>query len=706
MTAPTYAAAPARAEFAGAARAFRPEIQGLRALAVMSVLLYHLWANRITGGYVGVDVFFVVSGYLITAHLLAEIARTGTVRVTAFWARRIRRLLPASFLVLVVSMIVVIAAVPEGLKARFARDIGAAAAYVVNWVFAGDSVDYLAQDDSPSIVQHYWSLSVEEQFYVVWPLLLIGAIWLVRDRVGARARTLLLLVVGVLLASIAASVLLTAVLPGPAYFNTGVRGWEFLAGAMVATLSQRFAAVGGPWRHRRLGAVLAWLGIALILVAVFRFDDATPFPGIAALLPVTGTALAIAAGANAGPLSLRRFSTIPVIRMLGDWSYSIYLWHWPLIVLFPLVTLTPVTSIVALGIVVVSIVFGALFKRFVEDPLRRPWAQRPRREFLIALVVPLVLIATAITTSTIVTSNIAAAAAAVAEREASPCFGARSTQSDDCGDPFLVADPLDTAYASTDLDSANWCLTQLLEDWRTCVWGDAAGPNGTMAFVGDSHAAAMVPAMDEYFSDEGWRVESFFRFGCPGLSSVPIEIGWPQSQVDSCATWSSRVLDEILDRDDISVVVFTDFTWGYEGLNDDPGRIQQDDVARTWSRLIAAGKTIVWVDDIPITQEVDIPTCLASIDVPVHGPCSLDRESAITPTGTRVAAIETPGVRTVDLSDLFCDDATCYSVVGGVVAYADNNHISNTFARSISPYLGARVLEAIEADRTERAASG
>jgi peptidoglycan/LPS O-acetylase OafA/YrhL len=677
---------------------FRPEIQGLRALAVVAVLLFHLWSAWVPGGYVGVDVFFVVSGYLITAHLLKEADATGRIDVPAFWARRIRRLLPASFLVLLATVAIVLVAVPSTLKVQWASDVAAAAAYVVNWVFAASSIDYLAQDDLPSVVQHYWSLSVEEQFYVLWPLLLVSVLLLRGRAPVAVGRALVVLPAALLVLSLAASVVLTELVPGPAYFNTGVRAWEFLAGGVVAASARHWLQLGGTWRHRRVGVIAAWIGVAMILVAVFLYTDETPFPGIAAVVPVAGTALAIAAGGNGGPLSLRRVSLLPPIRLLGDWSYSIYLWHWPMIMLFPLVAGQPVTTPVALAIVVASIALGALSKRWVEDPLRRPWGRKLRREFLVALLVPALLIGGATALNIRLQERIAAAQAAQDAKEAAPCFGVRAVLSTACpGDPYEVTEPVDTVYAAADLDVGGWCLTQLLEEWRTCTFGDPDGPRGTIAFVGDSHAAAMVPALDKYFAEEGWRVESFFRFGCPAVTREPIEIGWPRQQIDSCQVWSNRVIDELVARDDISIVAFTDFTEGYYLKGTDPGRVREADVRSVWTEIIDSGKTVVWIDDVPGTNDIDIPTCLAAIEVPVHGPCSLDRRVAMKPTDIRAAAASTPGVISVELADLFCDAERCYSVIGGAVAYADNNHLSGTYARSISDVLGDRMMSQVRA---------
>ena len=221
----------------------RQEIQGLRAVAVLLVVLFHLWPNRVPGGYIGVDVFFVISGFLITSHILREVDRTGSVSLTQFWARRLRRLLPASYVVLAVSAVGVLLFVPRLVWQQFFGEILAAALYVENWALALDSVDYLAAENTPSPAQHYWTLSAEEQFYLVWPVLVLLGIWLARRRVstsptgdhggGVRGGVFVVLAAGVA-ASLAYSLWVTATNPALAYFVTPARAWEFGAGALLA----------------------------------------------------------------------------------------------------------------------------------------------------------------------------------------------------------------------------------------------------------------------------------------------------------------------------------------------------------------------------------------------------------------------------------------------------------------------------------------
>ena len=299
----------------------RPEIQALRALAVGLVVVYHLWPDAVPGGFIGVDVFFVISGFLITALLLREIERTGAVSLSAFWARRARRILPAALVTVFACGLVMAAVVPMSLWPQWLDEMRASTLYVQNWQLASDAVDYFAiAEHTPSPVQHFWSLSVEEQFYLLWPVVLLATARNRRALVGGMAVLTVL--------SLAYSLFATATNPAAAYFVTPARAWEFGAGGLLA-------AAGAASRPSRL---LCFAGLTAIVAGAFAFSVATPFPGWAALVPVLGAMAVIRAGAASRALAVRP------LQFLGDISYSLYLWHWPLIVLAPFALAGGLTS--------------------------------------------------------------------------------------------------------------------------------------------------------------------------------------------------------------------------------------------------------------------------------------------------------------------------------------------------------------------------
>lgn len=347
-------------------RAFRSDVQGLRALAVGLVLLYHAGIPFVHGGYVGVDVFFVISGFLITGHLLESLERDGRVRLSAFYARRALRILPASFAVAALTAVAAVAVyAPLGLE-RVLKDALATVLYVPNVWFAVQNTDYLA-DHSPSPYQHYWSLGVEEQFYLLWPLALLLIFLAVRR--SSRGTTWVVAASAVI--SLAACVILTPANQPVAFFLLPTRAWELLAGAIVAGL----ATSGRGRLHPAAAAVGGWVGIGLILVAAGHLGDTTPFPGTAAVLPVVGTALVIACGTGSPAGGPTAVLSLRPMQFVGLISYSLYLVHWPLLVLTQVAVgehrPLPTAVTFAVGVIVAVPIAWVVF-RFVETPLRSP----------------------------------------------------------------------------------------------------------------------------------------------------------------------------------------------------------------------------------------------------------------------------------------------------------------------------------------------
>lgn len=689
--------------------AFRPDIQGLRAIAVMLVVVYHLWPTRLPGGYVGVDIFFVISGFLITAHLLSEVERSGTVSITRFWSRRIRRLLPAALLVLAAALLAAIIWMPQSLIQQTLREIGASAVYVENWVLAVDSVDYLASENLPSLVQHYWSLSVEEQFYVVWPLLLVGGLMLARPlsklvrRTPWRARPVItVLLAAVFLVSLTYSIVLTSLSQPAAFFNTGVRAWEFAAGGLVACLlAGRLGTVllEHPF-FSRFGPALAWIGLAGILASALIISESSEFPGSIALLPVLSTVLVILLGRADGVFAPSRILKWAPIQRIGDWSYSIYLWHWPLIVIFPFVFHTGRTAIASVAILAVSIVLGGVTKRFVEDPVRLSPALSRRRwpAFSFAAGGAVILIALTTVHSQVVEAERVEASEWVQQQlvEDAPCFGANAmVPANACPDPFAVGDRADPAFAAADLDP-EWCLTGKAEEWRSCEYGQLEAPERTIALVGDSHAAALVPAFVRFAEAADWKVVTFLREGCAAFSASPIDLpGREQSEVDACAAWSDRVTKELVASTEIEAVVYTGFSLRYsDPLVAPEGRLSAAAVLETWQQVMDSGKQVVSLRDVPNLDRVNIPNCLA-VSQETTAPCAFDRATALVPDEVTAAADASDAVETIDLSDFFCDASRCYAVIGDVVVYADDNHVSGTFARTLASHLGERLTDVI-----------
>jgi len=668
---------------AAAAEAPRRDIQGLRAVAVAAVLLYHLWPHRLTGGYVGVDVFFVISGFLITSHLIRKPVR-GVRGLLDFWARRVRRLIPAASVVLVVTLVASLIWLPGTVVTQVARETAAAALYVENWALARSSTDYLAADQLHSPVQHYWSLSVEEQFYVVWPVLLGLAVW-----AGLRwgRRWVPAAVVGlVVVASLAWSVHLTATDPAVAYFVSTTRVWELGLGALLAAVvAARPLALPGPVR-----AVVAWLGLALMAWTVLTFTDATAFPGVAALLPVGGTVLVIAAACDdvrGGPGGLLGWRPA---RWLGDVSYSLYLWHWPLIVIAPFALGHDLAWPEKLGLLVVALVLAGLSKRFVEDPLR--WhpllARRLASTFGFLLVCVVLVVGASWAAGTKATADVARAEQQAQEAlaRADACLGAGAVRDASC-DPTGSALVTTPEFAATDKPDvyADGCWNSSPFTSRNVCHYGAADPDLRIAVVGNSHGGHWMPAIQNVLAEhQDWQVTTYLQSMCYTVDR-PIVLIKPADTATCQATnrWAIGAVED----GGYDLVIMSDRTHEpLEGVDAaDKSEVAQAAYADVLDRFTAAGSKVLVLRDTPAMKE-NVPDCL-SAHPDDWDACATDEDLAIEddPLAAAGRADDTGDVSVADVNDILCQDGECLPVVGGMVAFFDHGHLSASFAETLTP---------------------
>ncbi len=653
----------------------RRDIEGMRAVAVGAVLLFHAGVGVVPGGFVGVDVFFVISGFLITALLLREVARSGTVSISRFYARRARRLLPAATLVLLVTAVVGFAVLPGSGRGDLGRDVAAAALYVVNWALAARSVNYLAEGASMSPVQHYWSLSVEEQYYLVWPLLIIGLAALARRR-GWLVRPILFGAVAVVFAvSLGWSVVHTSSSPATSYFITTTRIWELAIGSLVAFSVHRLAALPPRWAQ-----LLAGVGIAMVAFSVFAFTAATTWPGIAALVPTVGTAMVIAAGCGAG---VGGVGTTVVARALGWWplvwlggvSYAVYLWHWPLIVLsrarFP-----DLVGWQVLLIALLAVPLAWLTRRLVEDPVR--FAPALTRRPSPALAMGLALMSVSVLAGSAVLSTVPELT------RNTTALGARALVADPAAGTWRVAADAsrhydrsgrifpDPAAATQDAPLRNGCQVGLgRPGLRTnCVYGKA-GSATTIAMLGDSKMGQWFPAVRRVAVDEGWRLEVYLKSAC-----VPAPIG----VTADCAQYNARLLAWLKQHGAPDYVLVSVRGSSYERSS--------NGLAKQLAALQAMGsKVIVLADNLDPNTAV-----YECVEKHPHdfAACGFDREGQHNYSGNRTLddAVRQLGLPKIDLERWICPPAkTCPAVIGGVLVYRQGSHVTATYMRTLTPML-------------------
>ncbi len=656
------------------------------------------WAS---GGYVGVDVFFVLSGFLITGLLRDELRRDGRVRLLRFWARRARRLLPASLLVLAATAAAAVLLLSP-LRARTVlADALAAALYAGNHRFAVASTDYLGDSGAVSPVLHFWSLGVEEQFYLLWPLLLVLAAAVRRGRPGALLPVVLLVVA----ASFAACVHLTAVAQPWAFFSLPTRAWELATGGAVALLALR--------PRGSAAALLGWGGALALGVAVVAYDATTTFPGAAALLPVLGTAAIVAAGAGttSGPA---RALAHPLLRRAGRLSYSWYLWHWPVLVLAEELA-GPQGLPVRLALVAGSALLAAATLRLLEDPVRRSSALARRPGLVLggalastaAVAAALLLAPAALPTAR---GAVAAAPALPAVPTGGPASRTTAVAAQDPVEaavrralaagvavrevPRNLRPSLEDASDDEAQPFTDGCHVRFLEvDLPPCAYGrtDAAT---SVVLLGDSHATHWFPALHAAAQARSWRLVAHGKHTCPPFG-LPLQQPDLHRPYRECDAWQEAVLDKVeQERPDV-VVLGAARHYGPEW-----GITVQDD---TWlrgmgaavERLRGTGARVLVLSPTPWPRR-DVPECLSE-HLRDAAACAFSRASGVTATGARAerAVVEAAGGTYVDVSDWLCAPLVCPVVVGDVLVYRDDNHITTAWARTVSPLLAQRVEAAL-----------
>lgn len=683
----------------GAGRGKRPEVQGLRAIAVLLVVGYHLWPNRVVGGFVGVDIFFVISGFLITSHLVREVRETGTIRVGAFWMRRARRLLPASLLVLGAVAIGTFILAPVTHWRQYFEEISASALYVQNWLLSANSVDYLASTNDPSPVQHYWSLSVEEQFYVALPmviLVLITVLRLLRRQTHALASVVVLLGV-VTAASLAFSIVDTATDPSSAYFVSTTRWWEFGVGALISFVP----AVPG----RRVRLLVSSVGFALILVAAAMITAALPFPGWLATIPVAGTALTLWAGRSGYRFELANVVSARPFQWVGDYSYSIYLWHWPLVVLVPFATGHDLRTLDKVIIVVAALALAWLSTKFVENPIRfaPPGGIRRSPKFLVpAIAASMALL---VATSSISIGQLDAASARTKDALAAiqtgglPCFGAQAVEPDGtvCANPSLDGQlvPAADAFDKDDGNEAACWSTNGESTLRVCSFGPADAKVRVFA-VGDSHNNSLIPAYAELAKDLGWRVDVAGKGGCYWTDG-PQRFGGPGLE-EQCDEWLRSVDTRLAASAPYDVIIAThraDVSPAKPGVEAYHAGIVSG-LQAAWSTQLSRGSRIVAVRDVPVPPRT-LTDCVARQQLAAADKCAFPRSTALSYfDGQSEAAKGLAGATVLDLSNVFCDASTCRPVLGNAVVYRDSSgHVTGTFAATLAPRLESALESAL-----------
>ena len=715
---------------------FRPELEGLRGVAILLVLACHAGLPGAGAGFIGVDVFFVLSGFLITGLLVDEHTRTGRIDLGAFYARRARRILPAAAVVLVVTLVAATLVMSPLDMARTADDGLAAGLSVANIRFAFDATDYFSPE-SPSPMLHYWSLSLEEQFYLLWPALL-----LIATRLRPSGLNVAIPAGALLIGSLALCILITPGDGNAAYFLLPTRAWQLAAGGIMAV------AVRGPIRVPwPLAAGLGWFGAGLLLASMLLIAPTTPYPGIAAAAPTAGALALIGSGAAVASPGRLLLSRGP-LRWLGRISYSLYLWHWPVLILGsaallnamgvpPILRDPPAGAVLLSG---VSIALAAVTWRLIEEPFRVGIVSKGGRRRALAVAVAAILSVTVTSTAlssaaerqvATATANDAAAdgddagwdeadpptePAVATPGDPSPS-GRSATPSGSVGasaDPTVAPKPTATprprpvarlegpipddvrptlARARDDGDRLirDGCALALGgTEPPDCVYGDRDG-DFTVALVGDSHAMHWFPAFERIAKRHGWRLLPFTKYSCVFVD-MPIWSDHLKREYTECETWRERVVAK-LRRLKPDLVVISSNKW-FPPIRERDGEPKRQGAALAAYIERIPGIVTVLVDT--PRSDHDVPACLAQNPQAVER-CTTQKSVAV---GWRhrireVEARRLSGAPLIDMTKAVCPTDPCPAIIGRRIVYRDHHHLTATFAASLAHDLDAAIAKAM-----------
>ena len=622
-------------------------LEGLRGFAVALVVAFHAGWEPFAGGFVGVDVFFVLSGYLITRQLLEEYPSFGRRALARFYVRRLRRIVPAALLVLAATCSAVAVLLPVLGTSVFLGSVLACLAFAANLLYAWRGTDYL-NDDAVSPLQHFWSLGVEVQFYIVWPMLM-----LVASRVGMRRRVLLICA-GLALTSAASSVWMTWSSPSWAFFGPLCRAWEFGCGILVAIVQP------SGWISR-----LGPIGLAGIAAAAATFEPATPFPGFAAWLPVGGAALVIADIAQAPSSRRLAFLRVGFVRWLGSISYPVYLWHWPIFTLAREVQGETLAPTVTVALIATTLLLAQLTVVFVERPVRAPMGlprwQRPASAGVVVVLV-------------------------VAAACALPAFRSARARVATSPGATLLPSALEPSLEQASTDVPQIYMTGCHAPRHgSAVVSCSLGPKSAgfhVVLFGDSHAAQWFPALEQVVVAHEWRLTVFTKSSCPAL-----ELGeFPSAD---CRSWRESVVKELGAHPPDLIVVSS-----YGRYIHRPSDAVWAAGLRVLLGALPSRAAKVVIADTPSFAKSPLG-CLALNPADIS-PCSRLRPRALDArrvAAERIAAAEADATW-VDLSDQLCS-TVCAPVLGNIVVYRDSHHLTVRMSRALAPTLDMHISSAL-----------
>ncbi len=667
-------------------RKFRPDIEGVRAISSLTVMLYHAGFAFMAGGFTGVDVFYVLSGFLVTGGLLREAEKRGKINFPDFMGRRFRRLLPVSALVIIVTVLATYHWMGPTAGNSVAEDAVWTSAFLANWRFIAVGTDYLGAQSTASPLQHYWTLAIEGQFYIAWPLIVMALAIIAKKLTNVSTRLLVgITLVVMFVVSYWWSITSTPGAATEAYFSTWTRAWEIAAGCLLAVFLPQILNI-----PRAIGSWLMVAGVALIIASCYIVGD-TPFPGWIAIFPVMGASIVIIGGSVAADSPMDKFLQLRPLQMLGKYSYGMYLWHWPMLQIGPSIIGRPFTAMEKIGVLILATITAAVTYHLVEDPARNiDWLKMRAPAWSLAFGALLILAPIAVSQNAIRTNQ---EAAPISIDEAA--LTAYPSENEVLTEVAAAVDVTDWPEQDPRIDNVAYSkecdVTRAATSSSACIHGD---PNGSKVAViyGDSHAAMWIPAFDLIGKSNDWQIVQLNKPGCiaPDFPTYSNVLG---REYTECIEYRQWAVEKIAELQPDLVIITSAYDGSLlsadgEGTSDGVDAAWEDGLGKTIDAISPnAGKVIVLGDQAYPTQAGincleantnDVKKCGDPIEDAVH----LDHNAM----ETKIA--EEHGATYVDIVPWMCTDDFCPAVIGGITVHRDRMHINENFAVWLAEALG------------------
>lgn len=659
---------------------FRADVEGLRALAILMVAVYHVWIGRVSGG---VDIFLMISGFFVGASLVRSFAQGRPIALWPYWRRIFGRLIPPAVIVLATVLVMTFVLLPKTSMSVAAKQALASMFYVENWYLATSGRAYGAADAAQSPFQHFWSLSVQGQLYILMPLILLGVAVALRSR--ASRRVYLGIVVTLLVASFAYSTFRTTVNQPVTYYDTFARMWQYLLGTVLAFAVATTAFARLSYRVR---SVLGIAGAVAILATGVLLEGLTQFPGPAALVPLLGAAAILVAGTGVRATAVTRLLSWRPLVVAGSYAYPFYLWHWSVLVLtIAVFGLEDVGWIAGSAVLLVSAALAWMTQELLRrraPVARRAMDQRPRRSFSLTSVVG------GLAVTTVLLGSLSWIGYVAYQRNSVDTAGSLDPQTYPGArsliDPVSWPVPDDVSPAPSPLVAQlDWptaghdeCFTGFEDAFLSqCSFG---APDGSLriALVGGSHSMSLLLPVVSVAEERSLQVDTYFKQACP--------LRLEDEDVSTCATWSSELVDRLVnDEDGYDAVILV----GTRPTADGSGDYVPDSYLQAWLPLLDAEIPVIAVRDNPWLP-FNAPECVESAKR--SDDCSVDQRNVLSSTNPLDGLVDYHTLlQTIDMTDMYCVDWTCSAVIGNILAYIDNNHITAAYSRTLAPELDTRL---------------